>query len=203
MTAVKDYDPDVFDFKDGCGCVPAHRHGNGGGWVADTAHVDDMVYVGFDASVSGISCVQGYVRIMDSASVAGRSTVRGRVLILDRARVEGHACVEDGVVLRGDVLVGAASRLSGHIELGGYQTLMDFKNCTACPVLFGEIYGSLRENNCMNCLNTAQKREQESTFYNVRGKRPHTAPFGESLLLPAFFAGSRGHVRRKESFQTV
>ena len=29
----------TFDFNDGNGPVPAHKHPNGGGWVADTAKV--------------------------------------------------------------------------------------------------------------------------------------------------------------------
>ena len=34
----------MFDF--GNGPVPAHKHSNGGGWVADTASVADTAYVG-------------------------------------------------------------------------------------------------------------------------------------------------------------
>ena len=38
-------DDDYFDFDDGNGPVPAHKHPNGGGWVADTATVDETAYV--------------------------------------------------------------------------------------------------------------------------------------------------------------
>ena len=41
----------TFDF--GNGPVPAHKHPNGGGWVADSATVADTAYVGPDAKVSG------------------------------------------------------------------------------------------------------------------------------------------------------
>ena len=34
----------MFDF--GSGEVPAHKHVNGGGWVADTAYVEETAYVG-------------------------------------------------------------------------------------------------------------------------------------------------------------
>lgn len=53
---------DTFDFGDDhefvdrpnfAGPVPAHRHANGGGWVADTATVDPTAYVGPSAQVSG------------------------------------------------------------------------------------------------------------------------------------------------------
>ena len=39
----------MFDFEDGNGPVPAHKHPNGGGWVADTATVADTAYVGANA----------------------------------------------------------------------------------------------------------------------------------------------------------
>ena len=50
-----------FDF--GIGPVPAHQHPNGGGWVADTAHVDDTAYVGRDAWVFGKAWVYGNARV--------------------------------------------------------------------------------------------------------------------------------------------
>ena len=50
-----------FDF--GAGPVPAHQHPNGGGWVADTAHVDDTAYVGRDAWVFGKAWVYGNARV--------------------------------------------------------------------------------------------------------------------------------------------
>ena len=50
------------DFGDGAGAVPAHRHVNGGGWVADTARVDATAYVGPMAQVSGEAWVSGEAR---------------------------------------------------------------------------------------------------------------------------------------------
>ena len=48
----------------GAGPIPAHRHANGGGWVADTATVADTAYVGPEALVYG------------DARVCGRQEVR-------------------------------------------------------------------------------------------------------------------------------
>src|ERR1041385_247731 len=39
------------DFGDGAGAVPAHQHSNGGGWVAETAVVDPLVFVASTAAV--------------------------------------------------------------------------------------------------------------------------------------------------------
>ena len=50
---------DTYDFEDGCGPVPAHKHTKGGGWVADTASVDDSAYVGRYAKVYGNAKVYG------------------------------------------------------------------------------------------------------------------------------------------------
>ena len=56
---------ELFDFKDGHGRVPAHRHVNGGGWVADTAKVEDTAFVGEDARVYGTAWVCGQSVISD------------------------------------------------------------------------------------------------------------------------------------------
>ena len=63
----------TFDF--GNGPVPAHKHPNGGGWVADTATVADTVYVGFDAKVYGNAHVYGDAWVFDSAEVYGNARV--------------------------------------------------------------------------------------------------------------------------------
>lgn len=55
----------TFDFGDGP--VPAHQHSNGGGWVADTAHVDETAYVGPDARVYGDARVSGAARVYGAA----------------------------------------------------------------------------------------------------------------------------------------
>jgi hypothetical protein len=50
-----------FDFKDGNGPVPAHRHknhdGSIGGWVAETATVANTVFIGPDARIFGKALV--------------------------------------------------------------------------------------------------------------------------------------------------
>ena len=51
------------DFHDGRGPVPAHQHLYGGGWVADSAHVDASVRVAGDAQVSGDAWVYGNAAI--------------------------------------------------------------------------------------------------------------------------------------------
>ena len=53
----------TFDFGDGP--VAAHRHPNGGGWVADTASVADTAFVGPDARVYGNALVSGDAEVTE------------------------------------------------------------------------------------------------------------------------------------------
>jgi hypothetical protein len=51
-TVTRTLNPTI-DFQDGNGPVAAHRHENGGGWVADTATVKPTAWVGGNARVGG------------------------------------------------------------------------------------------------------------------------------------------------------
>jgi tetrahydrodipicolinate N-succinyltransferase len=66
-----------FDFKDGKGPVPAKKHSNGGGWVADTATVAETAFVGPDALVFGNARVSGNARVYGNAWVYGYAQVSG------------------------------------------------------------------------------------------------------------------------------
>ena len=59
----------TFDF--GYGPVPAHKHPNGGGLVADTARVSGNVWVYGNAQVSGNAWVYGDARVYGNAQVYG------------------------------------------------------------------------------------------------------------------------------------
>lgn len=54
--------------------APAHQHPNGGGWVADTAHVAESVYVGPAARIYGGAIYGGTIR---GGAVDAGSTIRG------------------------------------------------------------------------------------------------------------------------------
>jgi carbonic anhydrase/acetyltransferase-like protein (isoleucine patch superfamily) len=116
-----------YDFGDGRGPVPAHRHANGGGWVDDTAEVDPTARVQAGAVVGAGAAVMAGSRIGTGArvgagarvgpsanvsryatvgqmTVIGRCASIGRFVILGRrvsigetAIVGQYAVVEDGV----------------------------------------------------------------------------------------------------------
>lgn len=65
----------TFDFQDGKGPVPAHQHPNGGGWVADTARVEETAFVGPNAQVYGSALVEGGVQLLSDTRISGLSCV--------------------------------------------------------------------------------------------------------------------------------
>lgn len=97
----------TFDFNDGNGPVPAHQHPNGGGWVADTAKVDDTAYVGPDV------CVYGHARVFGDACVSGSARVYGRAWVSGSARVYGAAHVFGDARVYGDAWVSGYARIYG------------------------------------------------------------------------------------------
>ena len=74
---------ETYDFNNGNGPVPAHRHSNGEGWVADTAKVDASAYVGpfalvfGNAQVCSGACVFGKVEVYGDAKICGDAMVYG------------------------------------------------------------------------------------------------------------------------------
>lgn len=98
---------DVFDFKDGNGPVPAHRHPLGKGWVADSATVAKTAYVDIDARVFG------HARVLKQAQISGHARVYGSATVTDTAHVYGYAQVFE------DAVVAADARIAGHSEIGG------------------------------------------------------------------------------------
>ena len=90
----------TFDF--GFGPVPAHRHPNGGGWVADTAQVFDN------------TLVFGNTQVFDNARVFGNAQVSGNARVFDKARVYGDAQVS------GDARVAGKARIYGIMRSDDY-----------------------------------------------------------------------------------
>lgn len=84
-----------YDFGDGNGLVSAHQHTNGGGWIADTAEVDETVFVGPEAKVFGNAVVKYKAKINDYAKVYGNALVYDKARIYGQAEIYGNAQVSD------------------------------------------------------------------------------------------------------------
>jgi|HubBroStandDraft_1064217.scaffolds.fasta_scaffold1560218_2 acyl-[acyl carrier protein]--UDP-N-acetylglucosamine O-acyltransferase len=74
-----------------------HQHKNGHGWVANTAKVDDSVYVGPFAVVYGHAELTGKVRVLDLAQVSGHAKLSGDVVVAGNAWVDGTTKASTGI----------------------------------------------------------------------------------------------------------
>ncbi|MEI6746754.1 MAG: hypothetical protein WCL34_12400, partial [Methylococcaceae bacterium] len=105
----------AFDFGDGKGAVPAHRHINPdsslGGWVADTASVDSSVYVGENVVVYGLARVFEESKLSDNVRVFGKAQIFGSSCISD------NASVGDNAKIYGETHVGGNACIQGYLEL--------------------------------------------------------------------------------------
>lgn len=99
----------------------AHRHPNGGGWVANDATVGDEVYVGPSAEVSGNSVLRGRIEIKSKCCVHhslimlpnnAACTLSGRVNVL-------YSTVTGNMILKGDLDI-AYTNISGTTKIEGY-----------------------------------------------------------------------------------
>jgi len=158
----------TYDFCDGFGSVPAHRHPNGGGWVAETAKVGDAVYVGPEARI------HGHATIRDSAVIDGKADVSGYCLIKDHACIRGNAVIKGTCEISGHAVVGGDVFLSGHFRISG-ETHLEGKlqyfsevDCLLCPALLDENYTSGHNNPCLDCL---EKQRQSATVGVTRSGR--------------------------------
>ena len=82
----------TFDF--GSGPVPAHRHPNGGGWVADTARVDDSAYIGPAAQVFGNAQVSGGAKLAKSSDYLLIGPIGSRAAFMTWTRSDN--CIATG-----------------------------------------------------------------------------------------------------------
>ena len=121
----------LFDF--GNGPVRAHRHPNGGGWVANTAGVEDSVYIDSEAVVYENAVVLGEARIFGSSRIKGSAVVGGKVrvngasevygsaLILGEAQLAGFSRVFGYARVHGEAVV--YGRVGGNAIVGGYSVI--------------------------------------------------------------------------------
>ena len=73
--------------------VLAHKHPNGGGLVANSAHVDETVFVGPNAQVFGFAHVLGYARICDFAIISGDAIVYNEARVCGKTHICGYSLI--------------------------------------------------------------------------------------------------------------
>lgn len=113
----------MHNFQDGSGPVPAHRHPNGGGWVANTATVDDSAYVGPHASVFGRAHVlenaylNGMCRVYGDAVIIGTATVSDFAQVYGTSTLCGYVKASGHSVIRGDSKICESAHISGFVTV--------------------------------------------------------------------------------------
>jgi tetrahydrodipicolinate N-succinyltransferase len=113
-----------YDFGDGAGAVPAHRHPKGCGIVANTATVAPNAYVGPNARV------YQKAQVRDTASIEEYTRVYGQALVgyyYDSGRLSKDAVVDGYGTVRGKARIGSLARVGGNGIVEGEATV----NCGA------------------------------------------------------------------------
>jgi hypothetical protein len=114
------------DFQNGEGKVFAHRHSNGNGWVADTAHVAESVKVASGCSVYGYARVTDGVTLSGKAQIGDRARVMHNVTLSGATIVRGSALVRDNARLTERTFVAGSAQISGNTFSQGKVHISDF-----------------------------------------------------------------------------
>ena len=111
----------VFNFEDGNGEVPAHRHvnpdGSVGGWVADTARVAETAYIGASARV------YGYAGVFDKAEISGKARVYGYAHVSNKSVIHGQAHVYGMAIVSEYAHIHGNARVHGRAYIAGYSNV--------------------------------------------------------------------------------
>ena len=154
-----------FNFDFGDGLVPAHHHPKGGGIVADSAMVDETVYVGpyamiyGNARVYGDAKIDGYARVYEdafvyenakisgdarvygkaaingNARISGNARIYDKAKIMDQAQVFGEAEVYGNAIVRNSAEVYEDARVYGDAELKDFHKVYANCVCTKKPIV--------------------------------------------------------------------
>ena len=112
--------PDSEPLKILCGnSVTGSSHGNGGGFVENTANVESGVYVAKTAVVCGTSRIKDSAKVLGNAQVTGNAEIKGNALVYDNAKIsdnaviEGNARVYDSAKVLGDAVIKGNAKIYG------------------------------------------------------------------------------------------
>ena len=106
---------ETFDFGDGP--VPAHRHVNGEGWVADTAEVSKMAQVSENARVYDRAIVRHGAAVLGSAKVYGQALIADQATVYEDAQVFGKARICYSSIIGGHAQVYDQAYVADHANI--------------------------------------------------------------------------------------
>jgi len=120
----------------GNGPVLAHKHCNGGGWVADTATVAKTAFVGPNAVVFGCAKVLNHAtithnaKVFDYAKVCNYARICGNAEISDYTEISGSACIGgyskvfNSAKIFDNVKSTVAAKIGGHVQIYGNAEIL-------------------------------------------------------------------------------
>lgn len=114
-----------------------HRHVNGGGWVENTTHVDDTVFVGPDALVYDWAQVRGSAEIRESARVYDNARVYGEAQLHGTSQVYGYARVYDSAQIYDSAQVYGQSRVYGSSRVYESAQVYNSARISGASLIFG------------------------------------------------------------------
>lgn len=101
--------------------VPAHRHcnpdGSEGGWIAETAQVDNTAYIGEQAQIYGNARIYGHAQVSEGARVYGHAQVFGDARIYGHAKIYGRAQIYGRAKIYGRANVLHNAKVSNHVVI--------------------------------------------------------------------------------------
>jgi len=95
---------DYYDAEYSMEDVSGVPHPNGGGFVADTAEVEESVYVASDARILGDSRVSGNARV-ENMAIIHDSTVEDEAIVSGKSLVTNRSTVRDNAIVSGQAIV--------------------------------------------------------------------------------------------------
>jgi len=135
------------DFKDGKGRVFAHRHDNGGGWVADTAWVAPTAKVTRNAQVFDYARVHDNCEITGQARVFNRARLFDSVVLSQRAAVHGLAMVRNSATVKDNCQIFGSAHVCGNTHLNNNVHIYDHAvviNSNLCGPRRQDFFGVVR-----------------------------------------------------------
>lgn len=144
----------MFDFGKGY-LEPAHQHPNGGGWVADTAFVEDTCFVGPYATVYDNAQVSGNVKVNDYAKIYGDAVlmdnvkVYGNAEVFDNAKIKKNARVCGNAIVYGKALVTDNSSVFDNAEVYDEAILSNYSQVYENA----RVYKNVKLRDYMKCYN--------------------------------------------------
>lgn len=186
-----------FNFDFGAGLVPAHNHPKGGGIVANSAMVDETVYVGpyamiYDnARVYADAKVDGYARVYEDAFVHGNAKISGDARVYGKASVNGNARVSGNARIYDKAKIMDQAQVFGEAEVYGNAIVRNSAEVYEDARIYGEADISEHEKIYATCVCTKKP-------LTVSGLLPSTVTFTDHhitvgcVVLPPSLWKSKG-----------